>query len=88
MELDILPPMAQRALWRPVAAPPVMAILALIMAMNVDMPYTWRGLALERMGETRGLSWALMNWNSCLELLMKALKRGLKRGKIWPGSLA
>jgi len=37
-ELEIFPPMAQRALCRPLAAPPLMAIFALIMAMYVVMP--------------------------------------------------
>ena len=52
------------------------------------MPYCCRGLALERMGDTRGLSWVLIKRNSCLELLMKALNKALKRGVMWPGSLA
>ena len=37
-ELDILPPMAHNALCRPLAALPLMAILALIIAMNVVIP--------------------------------------------------
>ena len=78
------PPMAQRALCRPLATSPCMAILALIMAINEVMPYGSKGLALERMGARRALSWGLVKYRSCLEALMKVLKRRLNLGSIWP----
>ena len=72
-ELEFFPPIVHKALWRPLAAHPSIAILALIMGIKVVTPYARRGLALERIGARRGLSWALTKNNSCFEFLMKAL---------------
>ena len=75
LELVTRPPMAYKALWRPLATGPCTAIRALVMAKDVVMPYGRSGLALVRTGVIRGLSWGAAKARSCLESLINIVKR-------------